>query len=205
MSSNQYLYSLIDIQEFKLTSNIVSTIFDYILQSSWNVSTMKVSTKLSVGGDGGPSSYNTYINGSVLIRNDCDVNQNMSVMGITRLNTVYVTNNANVSGNIILANDLIIGGNITSTSDKRLKENIIPLNDCLSKVTKISGYSFTRNDLEDKNKKYLGLLAQEVEEAFPELVVETNGIKSINYQSFVAVLLECIKELNDKLENKILI
>jgi len=83
MSSNQYLYSLIDIQEFKLTSNIVSTIFDYILQSSWNVSNMRVSNLLAVGGDG-PSSYIAHINGSVLIRNDCDVNQNMSVMGITR-------------------------------------------------------------------------------------------------------------------------
>jgi hypothetical protein len=107
-------------------------------------------------------------------------------------------------GNMTLDNDLLIGGNITSTSDKRLKENITPLSDCLTKIKKIGGYSFTRNDLEDKNKKYLGLLAQEVEEEFPDLVTEINNTKSINYQSFVAVLLECIKELNDKLENKIL-
>jgi len=208
MSSNQYLYSLIDIQEFKLTANIVSTIYDYIIQSSWNVSNIKVSNTLIIGEEG-PEGYVASINGSVLIRNDCNINQNLSVMGITRINTLSVSNGANISNtlnvsNIVLANDLVIGGNITSTSDKRLKENIIPLSDCLSKITKLKGYSFTRNDLEDKNKKYLGLMAQEVEEAFPELVVETNGIKSINYQSFVAVLLECIKELNDKLENKIL-
>jgi hypothetical protein len=208
MSSNQYLYSLIDIQEFKLTANIVSTIYDYIIQSSWNVSNIKVSNTLIIGEEG-PEGYVASINGSVLIRNDCNINQNLSVMGITRINTLNVTNGANISNtlnvsNIVLTNDLVIGGNITSTSDKRLKENIIPLSDCLSKITKLKGYSFTRNDLEDKNKKYLGLMAQEVEEAFPELVVETNGIKSINYQSFVAVLLECIKELNDKIENKIL-
>jgi NDP-sugar pyrophosphorylase family protein len=209
MSSNQYLYSLIDIQEFKLTANVVSTIYDYIIQSSWNVSNIRVSNTLVIGEDG-PEGYVASINGSVLIRNDCNINQNLSVMGITRINTLNVMNGANISStlnvsNIILSNDLIIGGNITSTSDKRLKENIIPLNDCLSKITKIRGYSFTRNDLEDKNKKYLGLLAQEVEEEFPDLVTETNNTKSINYQSFVAVLLECIKELNDKLENKILI
>jgi hypothetical protein len=208
MSSNQYLYSLIDIQEFKLTANVVSTIYDYIIQSSWNVSNIRVSNTLVIGEDG-PEGYVASINGSVLIRNDCNINQNLSVMGITRINTLNVMNGANISStlnvsNIILSNDLIIGGNITSTSDKRLKENIIPLNDCLSKITKIRGYSFTRNDLEDKNKKYLGLLAQEVEEAFPDLVIETNGFKSVNYQSFVAILLECIKELNDKLENKIL-
>jgi NDP-sugar pyrophosphorylase family protein len=208
MSSNQYLYSLIDIQEFKLTANVVSTIYDYIIQSSWNVSNIRVSNTLVIGEDG-PEGYVASINGSVLIRNDCNINQNLSVMGITRINSLNVMNGANISStlnvsNIILSNDLIIGGNITSTSDKRLKENIIPLNDCLSKITQIRGYSFTRNDLEDKNKKYLGLLAQEVEEVFPDLVIETNGFKSVNYQSFVAVLLECIKELNDKLENKIL-
>ena len=208
MSSNQYLYSLIDIQEFKLTANVVSTIYDYIIQSSWNVSNIRVSNTLVIGEDG-PEGYVASINGSVLIRNDCNINQNLSVMGITRINTLNVMNGANISStlnvsNIILSNDLIIGGNITSTSDKRLKENIIPLNDCLSKITQIRGYSFTRNDLEDKNKKYLGLLAQEVEEVFPDLVIETNGFKSVNYQSFVAVLLECIKELNHKLENKIL-
>ena len=117
---------------------------------------------------------------------------------------VNATSSRFSGGNLTLDNDLLIGGNITSTSDKRLKENITPLSDCLTKIKKIGGYSFTRNDLEDKNKKYLGLLAQEVEEVFPDLVTETNGTKSINYQSFVAVLLECIKELNDKLENKIL-
>jgi len=107
-------------------------------------------------------------------------------------------------GDMALDGNLILGGNVTSTSDKRLKENIIPLDDCLNKIKKIRGYNYTRNDLPDKNKKHLGLLAQEVEEVFPELVTETNNVKSINYQSFVAVLLECIKELNDKIENKIL-
>ena len=112
--------------------------------------------------------------------------------------------NVHIGGDVTLDNNLIIGGNITSTSDKRLKENIIPLSDCLSKINKISGYSFTRNDLQDTNKKYLGLIAQEVEEVFPELVTEKDNIKSINYQSFTAILLECIKELNDTIKNKIL-
>jgi len=145
-----------------------------------------------------------------------DLSANAGISGITYngpINIGQATSNPfNVNatsirfsgGNLTLDNDLLIGGNITSTSDKRLKENITPLSDCLAKIKKIGGYSFTRNDLEDKNKKYLGLLAQEVEEVFPDLVTETNGTKSINYQSFVAVLLECIKELNDKLENKIL-
>jgi hypothetical protein len=85
-----------------------------------------------------------------------------------------------------------------------LKENIKPLTDCLSKINKLNGCSFTRNDLSDKDKKYIGLIAQEVEEVFPELVTEVDNIKSVNYQAFTAVLLECVKELSTIIQNKIL-
>jgi len=144
-----------------------------------------------------------------------DLSANAGLTGITYNGPVNIgqmtpqpfnlnATNVHIGGDVTLDNNLIIGGNITSTSDKRLKENIIPLSDCLSKINKISGYSFTRNDLQDTNKKYLGLIAQEVEEVFPELVTEKDNIKSINYQSFTAILLECIKELNDTIKNKIL-
>ncbi len=144
-----------------------------------------------------------------------DLSANAGLTGITYNGPVNIgqitpypfnlnATNVHITGDVTLDNNLIIGGNITSTSDKRLKENIKPLSDCLSKINKISGYSFTRNDLQDKNKKYLGLIAQEVEEVFPELVTEKDNIKSINYQSFTAILLECIKELNETIKNKIL-
>ena len=32
------------------------------------------------------------------------------------------------------------------------------------------------------HKKKIGLLAQDIEKVFPELVTETNDIKSVNYQ-----------------------
>ena len=103
--------------------------------------------------------------------------------------TLDVIGNTKIDGNILL------GGNITSYSDIRIKDNIHNLSSCLSKIDHISGYSFTRKDLPDKDKIYIGLIAQEVEEYFPDLVSETKNIKSINYQSMVAVLLECVKEL----------
>jgi hypothetical protein len=103
--------------------------------------------------------------------------------------TLDVIGNTKIDGNILL------GGNITSYSDIRIKDNIHKLTSCLSKIDYISGYSFTRKDLPDKDKIYIGLIAQEVEEYFPDLVSETKNIKSINYQSMVAVLLECVKEL----------
>ena len=38
------------------------------------------------------------------------------------------------------------------------------------------------------------LLAQDIEKVFPELVSESNGIKSVNYQGLVPVLINALKE-----------
>ena len=38
------------------------------------------------------------------------------------------------------------------------------------------------------------LLAQDIEKVFPELVPESNGIKSVNYQGLVPVLINALKE-----------
>jgi|TARA_B100001094_G_C18004663_1_gene706989 hypothetical protein len=38
------------------------------------------------------------------------------------------------------------------------------------------------------------LLAQDIEKVFPELVSEINGIKSVNYQGLVPVLINALKE-----------
>jgi hypothetical protein len=43
------------------------------------------------------------------------------------------------------------------------------------------------------------LLAQDIEKVFPELVSEINGIKSVNYQGLVPVLINALKEQDDKI------
>jgi predicted acyltransferase (DUF342 family) len=104
-----------------------------------------------------------------------------------------------ISGACSISGDLNLVGNVISQSDRRIKTNINPIYNCLEKIDTISGYRYNRIDLNDE--KHIGLIAQEVEELFPELVTETNNIKGINYQGFIAVLLNCIKELNKKIEN----
>ena len=49
------------------------------------------------------------------------------------------------------------------------------------------------------HKKKIGLLAQDIEKVFPELVTETNDIKSVNYQGLVPVLINAMKEQDDKI------
>ena len=44
------------------------------------------------------------------------------------------------------------------------------------------------------NAKKIGLLAQDIEKVFPELVSESHGVKSVNYQGLVPVLINALKE-----------
>jgi hypothetical protein len=153
------------------------------------------------------------MNGGINYNGPVNINSNdlnivgsgmISYNGIIDMNgPIYIDHDGDTSldviGNTKITGNLLLGGNITSYSDIRIKDNICNLSSCLSKIQNISGYSFTRKDLPDKEKIYIGLLAQEVEEYFPHLVTETNDIKSINYQSMVAVLLECVKELKGEI------
>ena len=52
------------------------------------------------------------------------------------------------------------------------------------------------------HKKKIGLLAQDIEKVFPELVIETNDIKSVNYQGLVPVLINAMKEQDEVIRNQ---
>ena len=55
----------------------------------------------------------------------------------------------------------------------------------------------------DKNKKQkIGVLAQDIEKVFPELVSESNGVKSVNYQGLVPVLINALKEQDSKMKEQ---
>ena len=116
---------------------------------------------------------------------------------------VVIFNNGDVSFNhsIQISDDVTVGGTMMSSSDRRIKTNIAPLENCLDKIDGISGYQYNRTDLIDTTKLHVGVIAQDVEEVYPELV-ETNksDIKQVNYNSLIAVLVECVKELKE--ENK---
>ena len=76
-----------------------------------------------------------------------------------------------------------IAGDLNINSDARLKANIISLGATLSKLLQIDGKTYTMKK-DANHKKKIGLLAQDIEKVFPELVTETNDIKSVNYQGF---------------------
>lgn len=92
-----------------------------------------------------------------------------------------------------------------ASSDIRLKENIVKIDSALDKISQLNGYSFTWNDKQTTyapGKKDLGVIAQEVQNIFPEIVKDReNGTKGVMYDKLVPVLIEAIKELANENES----
>lgn len=93
-------------------------------------------------------------------------------------------------------------GNITAYSDIRLKEDIKPIEDAVSKVQQLTGNTYTRNDLKDADRRYGGVIAQEVEVVLPEAVSESeDGTKTVDYNAMIALLVESVKELKAEVDD----
>ncbi len=105
--------------------------------------------------------------------------------------TVAITTDATIG------NDLTVSGDVVVSSDARLKSNIVSLGSTLSRLLLIDGKSYTM--LKDGKQK-IGVLAQEIKEVFPELVSEdANEMLAVNYQGLVPVLINALKEQDDKI------
>ncbi len=79
-------------------------------------------------------------------------------------------------------------------SDARWKKDIRRLNNASQLIENIHAYSYLWKDGDDQ-KRQIGVIAQEVEKALPELVVtDANGYKSVDYGKLSAVLIETVKE-----------
>ncbi len=91
------------------------------------------------------------------------------------------------------------------SSDERLKDNIKYIGKPLEKIEKIGGYTYDWNDKQDiyeVGSKDVGVIAQEIEEVLPELVVtRDNGFKAVKYEKIVPLLIESIKELKKEVDD----
>jgi len=137
----------------------------------------------------------TRINGSMNVTGDA------RFVGGLESEHVLVRQSLEVRHRLEVGGDISHSGTITNDSDRRLKENIknISQND-KDKVLQLVPKTY--NMISDQNKKRYGLIAQEVEELYPELVNtnETDGMKSMNYIELIPLLLEQIKDLKKSVE-----
>ncbi|WP_291598152.1 tail fiber domain-containing protein [Bacteroides sp.] len=96
--------------------------------------------------------------------------------------------------------------NVYNYSDARAKNSIQSLSQSLSIIKQLRPVSYNFADNSDNIKfkkggdgKEIGLLAQEVEKVLPNIVLtDPDGNKLINYTSLIAVLIDAVKDLNEK-------
>lgn len=83
-------------------------------------------------------------------------------------------------------------------SDMRMKEDIKPIGNAISKVRKLDGVTFDMD-----GKRGTGLVAQQVEDVLPEVVHrDVNGMRMVDYGNIVGLLVEAIKEMDGKKSKK---
>jgi hypothetical protein len=145
--------------------------------------------------DAPAAAYRLFIdtNGNVGIGGNIAPTHKLSVTG-----TTSISGNLDVNGNILANADVIA----YSSSDSRLKENIVPIENALDKIKKISGVMFDWKDGHEIDRKHdTGLIAQEVEEVLPEVVVtRPSGYKAVRYEKIMGLVVQAIKELSDQVD-----
>lgn len=103
---------------------------------------------------------------------------------------------ARVSWNIS-SGDFTAAGNVTAYSDARLKENVQTIRDAVALVNRMRGVFYDRIDTGEAG---VGVIAQEMQEVVPQVVVPNDGTLSVAYGNLVGVLIEAVKELSARVE-----
>ena len=96
----------------------------------------------------------------------------------------------------ITATGDIAAANFNSTSDISLKGNIKIIEDPIKKILQLNGVTF---NWKENQKPSIGVIAQELEKVFPELVTQ-GDVKSVNYSGLIGVLIEAVKEQQKQIE-----
>jgi hypothetical protein len=102
---------------------------------------------------------------------------------------------------VLISSDLIVTGSIYNTSDIRLKDNIseistAKMDDLFTLNTVVFNY---KNG--NTKKKHYGVLAQDVEKVFPELVLNNmSGYKTVNYQELIPLMLAKMKNMQEQID-----
>lgn len=108
-----------------------------------------------------------------------------------------------------------------TTSDARLKANVESLSELYSKLEDVNAVSYTlstenttdksvaaekdsqANQKIEDNRTHFGFIAQEIQEIFPNLVVEDEeGMLAIDYTGFIPLLVEAYKDLTKKVKEQ---
>lgn len=126
-------------------------------------------------------------------------------IGITTTNLFTIGGGATGPDNVITSNYLTVDssgnttalGNVTAYSDKRLKKDLVKIDNALDKLDQLTGYLYTRTDT---GARQTGLLAQDVQKVLPEAVDASGEHLTLAYGNMLGLIVEAIKELRQEVE-----
>ncbi len=204
---------------------------DEITEGSTNLYFTNARARAAVSFTAGSGAYNSSTGVITIPTNTNQLTNGAGfITGYTETDTLAtVTGRGATTSAALSTGALTVTGAITATgevtayySDKRLKENIKPIGNALAKTLSLHGVTYNANDVAASfgytNKEtQVGLLAQDVQAVLPEVIapapfdvkvvdgkeVSKSGEDyiTVKYEKIVALLVEAIKELNDKVES----
>lgn len=111
--------------------------------------------------------------------------------------------NGTLNENARLVNGVFSVSGLRLTSDRRLKKDIIKVNDASNLVMGLNPVTYNKKlnlNAMDYDKKEYGFIAQELEHILPELVTKNEkGIRSVDYISLISILTKAFQEQQGKL------
>lgn len=106
---------------------------------------------------------------------------------------------AGLTYNLEVSGSIRASAAVLSNSDERLKDNIYPIDNALSRVSQIEGVYF---DWKTGGDRQVGVIAQQVEKVLPEVVSEdNNSYLSVDYSKIVPLLIEAINEQSSNIKD----
>lgn len=158
-----------------------------------NSGSIEISLIKGLQDTGAPGRIAYFTGSSGLTSRDGILIDDKGFVGITDDDNYSITHKLTVDGNIKAS------GTILQSSDIRLKENISPIDNALGRIDLIDG---TIYKLKGVPGNKIGVIAQEVKKAVPEVVDEDiNGYLSVDYNGLVGLLIGAVKEQNNTIKD----
>jgi hypothetical protein len=185
------------------SANLINAISTNVSSGTLNLSTGVTSASAQITN----ANFTTITAGTARVTTSMIATGNSNTMGAIITTGGNVGINTTSPGYTLDVNGTIYTNTLLQSSDKRFKTNISKITGCLEKIKNTTGYIYDKKVSEGETKREIGFIAQELEIDYPELVsTDANGYKSVAYANITAVLVEGIKDLEQKVkesDNKI--